>query len=37
MISLAWTQGAIFFRDAMWRIMMPISGDCGFFSSRSLR
>lgn len=24
MISLAWTQGAIFFRDAMWRIMMPI-------------
>lgn len=24
MISLAWTQGAIFYRDAMWRIMMPI-------------
>ncbi|MCB0066982.1 MAG: ABC transporter permease [Caldilinea sp.] len=24
MISFAWTQGAIFFRDAMWRIMMPI-------------
>mgnify|MGYP001293328869 FL=1 len=24
MISMAWTQGAIFFRDAMWRIMMPI-------------
>jgi peptide/nickel transport system permease protein len=24
MISLAWTQGAIFHGDAMWRIMMPI-------------
>jgi peptide/nickel transport system permease protein len=24
MISLAWTQGAIYFGDAMWRIMMPI-------------
>jgi len=24
MISMAWTQGAIFFRDAMWCIMMPI-------------
>jgi peptide/nickel transport system permease protein len=24
MISLAWTQGAIFFRDAMWRIMSPV-------------
>lgn len=24
MISLAWTQGAIFFQDAMWRIMSPI-------------
>lgn len=24
MISLAWTQGAIFFRDAMWRILSPV-------------
>ena len=24
MISLAWTQGAIFYRDAMWRILSPV-------------
>jgi len=25
MISMAWTQGAIFYSDAMWRIMAPIA------------
>jgi peptide/nickel transport system permease protein len=24
MISMSWTQGAIYFRDAMWRILSPI-------------
>ena len=29
--AFAWTQGAIFFRDAMWRIMMPILAIALFF------